>query len=48
MKDYYGLAGVFASVHYKSYPLVSEEVVEDFERQKKENRRNRKGNRGFS
>ena len=35
MKDYYGLAGVFASVHYKSYPLVSEEVVEDFERQKK-------------
>ena len=36
MQDYYGLAGVFASVHYKSYPLVSGEIVQDFERRKKE------------
>ena len=36
MQDYYGLAGVFASVHYKSYPLVSDEIVKDFERRKKE------------
>ena len=36
MEDYYGLAGVFASVHYKSYPLVSDEIVKDFERRQKE------------
>ena len=36
MQDYYGLAGVFASVHYKSYPLVSDEIVQDVERRKKE------------
>ncbi len=36
MEDYYGLAGVFASVHYKSYPLASEQVIEEYERQEKE------------
>lgn len=35
MEDYYGLAGVFASVHYKSYPLVRREEVERFQAQEK-------------
>ncbi|MSO24154.1 MAG: DUF1553 domain-containing protein, partial [Acidobacteria bacterium] len=30
-EDYYGLAGVFANVHYKSYPLVPREEVERFQ-----------------
>lgn len=36
MRDYYGLAGVFASVHYKSYPLASDQIVVDYERQVQE------------
>lgn len=36
MQDYYGLAGVFASVHYKSYPLASEQTIQDYKRQEKE------------
>jgi hypothetical protein len=35
MEDYYGLAGVFANVHYKSYPLVRREEVERFQAQEK-------------
>ena len=35
MEDYYGLAGVFANVHYKSYPLVPREEVERFQAQEK-------------
>ena len=36
MQDYYGLAGVFASVHYRSYPLASEQTIQDYKRQEKE------------
>ena len=36
MRDYYGLAGVFASVHYKSYPLASDHVVQEYERRAQE------------
>jgi Protein of unknown function (DUF1553)/Protein of unknown function (DUF1549)/Planctomycete cytochrome C len=35
MEDYYGLAGVFANVHYKSYSLVPAEEVDRFQRQEK-------------
>ena len=35
-KDYYALAGVFASSAYKEYPLVSETEVADWKRRKKE------------
>jgi len=35
MEDYYGLAGVFANVHYKSYPLVPPEEMERFQKQEK-------------
>ncbi len=35
MEDYYGLAGVFANVHYKSYPLVPAGEVERVEAQEK-------------
>jgi hypothetical protein len=35
MEDYYGLAGVFANVHYKSYPTVPREEVERLEKQEK-------------
>jgi hypothetical protein len=35
MEDYYGLTGVFANVHYKSYPLVSGEEVDRFQKQEK-------------
>jgi cytochrome c553 len=33
MKDYYALAGVFASSEYEEYPLVSDDVVNEFKRQ---------------
>ena len=33
-KDYYALAGVFASSDYREYPLVSNDVVEAYQRQK--------------
>ena len=36
MQDYYGLAGVFASVHYRSYPLAPEQTIQDYKRQEKE------------
>lgn len=36
IKDYYALAGVFASTAYKEYPLVSETAVEDWKRRKKD------------
>jgi hypothetical protein len=35
-KDYYRLAGVFASSSYKPYPLVEKSVVDEYERKKKE------------
>ncbi len=35
-KDYYALAGVFASSAYKEYPLVPEAEVADWKRRKKE------------
>ena len=35
-KDYYALAGVFASSAYKEYPLVPEAQVADWKRRKKE------------
>ncbi|MGB6942413.1 MAG: PSD1 and planctomycete cytochrome C domain-containing protein [Bryobacteraceae bacterium] len=35
-KDYYRLAGVFASTNYHAYPLVSKDVVDEYEKQKKE------------
>jgi hypothetical protein len=35
-KDYYRLAGVFASSRFKPYPLVSKSAVEDYEKQRKE------------
>ncbi len=35
VEDYYGLAGVFANVHYKSYSLVPHEEVERFQAQEK-------------
>ncbi len=35
-KDYYALAGVFASSAYKEYPLVPETQVADWKRRKKE------------
>ncbi|MFN0170818.1 MAG: PSD1 and planctomycete cytochrome C domain-containing protein [Bryobacteraceae bacterium] len=31
MKDYYGLAGVFASTQYKEYPLAAKEQVDRYE-----------------
>ncbi len=34
-KDYYRLAGVFASSRFKAYPLVPKAVVEDYDSQKK-------------
>ncbi len=35
IKDYYALAGVFASTAYKEYPLVDANVVDDWNRRKK-------------
>lgn len=35
-KDYYRLAGVFASTNYHAYPLVSKDVVDEYEKKKKE------------
>jgi mono/diheme cytochrome c family protein len=35
-KDYYRLAGVFASSRFKSYPLVPKATVEEYEKHKKE------------
>src|SRR5260370_28795276 len=35
-KDYYRLAGVFASSDYHAYPLVPKSVVDEYEKQKKE------------
>jgi mono/diheme cytochrome c family protein len=34
-KDYYRLAGVFASTNYHAYPLVGKDVVEEYDKQKK-------------
>lgn len=36
IKDYYALAGVFASTAYKEYPLVPQAQVEEWNRRKKE------------
>ncbi len=35
-KDYYRLAGVFASSQYEAYPLVEQSVVEEYEEKKEE------------
>jgi cytochrome c553/mono/diheme cytochrome c family protein len=35
-KDYYRLAGVFASTNYHAYPLVDKDTVERYDKQKKE------------
>src|SRR6202012_5997755 len=35
-KDYYRLAGVFASTNYHAYPEVGKDVVEEYDKKKKE------------
>src|SRR5262252_7931130 len=35
-RDYYSLASVFASTHYKPYPQVDKSVVDEYEKQSKE------------
>jgi mono/diheme cytochrome c family protein/cytochrome c553 len=35
-KDYYRLAGVFASTNYHAYPQVSKDIVEEYDKKKKE------------
>ena len=35
-KDYYGIAGVFASTDYHEYPLVPDAVVQDYKEKKKQ------------
>jgi cytochrome c553 len=35
MKDYYALAGVFASSEYREYPLVTQNVIEEYKAQAK-------------
>ncbi len=35
-RDYYSLASVFASSHYKAYPQVPKSVVDDYEKEKKQ------------
>ena len=35
-KDYYRMAGIFASTNYHAYPMVPKEVVDEYEKKKKE------------
>jgi len=35
MRDYYGLAGVFASTEYREYPLVEQRVADEYARHQK-------------
>jgi mono/diheme cytochrome c family protein len=35
-KDYYRMAGIFASTNYHAYPLVSKDVVDEYEKKKTE------------
>jgi hypothetical protein len=47
IKDYYALAGVFASTAYKEYPLVEANVVDDWNRRKKAKDEAEKKRNGF-